>query len=341
MNIIITLDYELFLGKNTGSVENCLIRPMKDLCMLANKFGFKYVLFVDAAYLLRLNQLCDLDKTIAEQYRCVTENIKDLSDAGHDIELHFHPQWLYSKWDVVTHSWEMDREHYKLSDMPEEDLKFYLPAAKDLLEKIVGTGKGITAFRAGGFCIDPYEPYEQLFDKMGIRIDSSVARNSVVKSPIHSYDYSTVPKDIIYRFENNIKKKNDNGSHVEVSISSMKWSSLSYLVFVRRFLHRYDPSYAYKDGESIVDKPHQGLFKKRLNKIFKPYVSLASIDTAASELLPVIFKNAKKRKDKSFVIIGHPKNVTDASLRNFENFLNSIHQECDFITMKDICVGNI
>ena len=29
MNILLTLDYELFLGAKTGSIENCLIRPLE------------------------------------------------------------------------------------------------------------------------------------------------------------------------------------------------------------------------------------------------------------------------------------------------------------------------
>lgn len=52
MNVFFTIDYELFLGGNTGTVRNCLIRPLNALTELLDKYQIKLTLFVDAAYLL-------------------------------------------------------------------------------------------------------------------------------------------------------------------------------------------------------------------------------------------------------------------------------------------------
>lgn len=336
MDVIITLDYELFLGEKTGSVENCLIKPMSDLCKIADKYGFKYVIFADAAYLLRLTQLKGKDTFLDECYEKTANNLRMLSEKGHEIELHFHPQWLYSKWDGNSKTWEMDRTHYKLSDMPAEDLNLYFPSAKKLLEHIIGDDKKIIAFRAGGFCLSPFSPFEKMFDENEIFIDSSVARKSFVKSSVHRYDYRHIPKDIVYSFKEDICKKDTSGKRIEVSISSNKWRSLTYMLKIRKKLQSFKPNFAYRDGASIVDHPNRSTINKRLRKLFTSYTALASIDTETSMLLFEIFEKAKSHSEQTFVAIGHPKNVTDLSLHNFEEFIAKVYKDNRIITITEL-----
>lgn len=54
MNLFFTLDYELHMGEETGTPMECLIQPMNALCDTVEKYGVRFVIFVDAAYLLRL-----------------------------------------------------------------------------------------------------------------------------------------------------------------------------------------------------------------------------------------------------------------------------------------------
>jgi len=42
MNILITLDYELFNGEKSGSVNNSLITPMQELLKVLDKYNFKH-----------------------------------------------------------------------------------------------------------------------------------------------------------------------------------------------------------------------------------------------------------------------------------------------------------
>ena len=56
MNCFITLDYELFLGEKTGTVDGCLVKPMDALLRVLDKYGIKANVMVDAAYLLRMKQ---------------------------------------------------------------------------------------------------------------------------------------------------------------------------------------------------------------------------------------------------------------------------------------------
>ena len=56
MNIYITLDYELFFGKESGDIDDCIIRPTNELLKIVNPYNIKLVFFVDVGYLIKLNE---------------------------------------------------------------------------------------------------------------------------------------------------------------------------------------------------------------------------------------------------------------------------------------------
>lgn len=51
-NAIITFDYEVFLGRNTGSVFNSVIRPTEEILKVLNRNKAKAIFFVDTTWLL-------------------------------------------------------------------------------------------------------------------------------------------------------------------------------------------------------------------------------------------------------------------------------------------------
>lgn len=331
MNIYFTLDYELFLGEKTGTPENCLIRPMDELCKLADKHNFKFVIFVDATYLLRMQKLKGQFKEVDLQYDLVRNHVKSLASQGHDIELHFHPQWLYSNWDDTTQQWTMDRNHYKLSDVPLEEVKTSLRAAKELLDNIVGYKT--TAYRAGGFCLDSFIAYKEIFKELGLKVDSSVARGLYVKSPIHNYDYRKIPTEQIYTFTESNKVARPNGDFIELSISSIRWSSLFFIKNIWPLQKAYHSSVIFGDGRGISDG--KNILIHRIKKIFLPSSYLASIDGWQSCYIKKIYESVRM-KQTDFVIIGHPKFLTDESKRNVDNFLTEEIANLSFKTTRSL-----
>lgn len=317
MNLYITLDYELFLGEKTGTPENCLIKPMNELCKVAEKHNFKFVIFVDATYLLRMCQLKSKFIGVERQYILVCDHVKSMAKQGHDIQLHFHPQWLYSEWDENACQWKMDREHYKLSDLPIKEAISSLREAKNLLDEIIGYKT--KAFRAGGFCLDSFYEYKVIFKELGIKIDSSVARKTRISSPIHSYDYRNIPQEQIYNFNNSIKCMDEQGEFVELSISSFKWSALSYYLRIRPQRECKQAKLSYKDGRGISDGK-QSFIGKILNMLRSKYY-LASIDGNWSNILEIYMNESEKKGLKELILIGHPKNASDLSIANLSDFI--------------------
>ena len=52
MNIYFTFDYELFFGSNSGTIENCIVKPTNELIKIANKYNVKFTFFVDSGFLI-------------------------------------------------------------------------------------------------------------------------------------------------------------------------------------------------------------------------------------------------------------------------------------------------
>lgn len=331
MNVYFTLDYELFLGEKTGTPENCLIRPMDELCKVADKHHFKYVIFVDATYLLRMQQLKGRYKEVDRQFDLVSNHVKSLAEQGHDVELHFHPQWLYSDWDENALQWRMDRDHYKLSDMPLADAKKYLKEAKELLDSIVGY-KTI-AYRAGGFCLDEFKDFKEIFRELGLKIDSSVARYGHIASKVHFYDYRRIPKEQIYRFNDSIKKKDDNGVFTEMSITGFRFTPWYYQFKVRPIKMSSSHSKRYGDGNVISDK--QNFILHKLKSLFRPFAQLASIDGGSSNLMELYYDRVAKSEYNEIIMIGHPKNTTDFELINFDSFIAK-HKDLTICTVRGL-----
>lgn len=333
-NIYITIDYELFMGRKTGSVLNCMIYPLDKLLVILEKYNIKITIFVDAAYLLKLSMLKNEYESLQNDYTLITNQLKKMSVAGHDIQLHIHPQWLHATYDGVE--WKLKSEHYKLSDLDSYEAQLLFKKSKEILEKIIN--KTVVAFRAGGYSIQTYKNYPKLLLTNGIKIDSSVLTGATNKGPNQSYDYRDVVSSNHYNFDENILVPNKNGHFIELPITRLKIKPMTFLLTKLLVANKYDHK-RYGDGFSVNELDNQignkKIFMKVLRILFNNYQT-ASIDSMNAAYLKTIFNESKGKNDKDFVIIGHPKNFTDFSLFHFEKFLYKIIQNTNFLIASDL-----
>ena len=54
--ILLTFDFELFLGSRSGTVDNCLIKPTQELMKVLVPNNLSAIFFVDTLYLHRLKK---------------------------------------------------------------------------------------------------------------------------------------------------------------------------------------------------------------------------------------------------------------------------------------------
>ena len=89
-HILLTFDYEPFLGARTGSVKKCLIEPTNHLIKILDIHQAKAVFFVDTLYIQELGKRNELK----QDYLSVEAQLIDLYNNGHYIFPHIHPHWI-------------------------------------------------------------------------------------------------------------------------------------------------------------------------------------------------------------------------------------------------------
>ena len=333
MNIFLTLDYELFLGGSTGSPENCLFKPMKHFTDMLNKYNIKTTIFVDAAYLLRMKQQKNKNNQLAIDFSEVCKNIVLLKNQGHNIQLHFHPQWLFS--DYINGKWHLNTKYYKLSDLPREQAIKFVAESKELLEIIIN--KKITAFRAGGFSIQSFDNYIELFDHCNLIIDSSVLRGEYINSYLHEYDYRNIPQKSIYSFSSDVKIEDLDGKYKELSIASIPHKSIIYFMKNEIARNKFNPIKVWGEGSGVGYGNFPNMIRQRIKKAFREMNLYASLDSHSSVLLPYVYDQYSLKVDNlNFITIGHPKVFSEGSINNIEKFILKVKNKNKFTTCEDI-----
>lgn len=330
MDILLTLDYELFLNDISGTVHNCLVKPISELQEICDKYNIHYTVFVDAAYLYALNENRNHFKELDADYQAVCNNIRWIHSKGHEVELHIHPQWFFSEYHDGV--WILDWAHYSLADVGSERAVYFFKEAKGLLDGVLREKTSI--FRAGGYTLQGFD-YVRAFSECGIVADSSVLPGQKEITTTHRFDYSGVSKTP-YQFTDDVCKSESEGCFTEIPISiAKKVFLLNYLSIKKRFM---------ADGENVNwgdggDNPIMGItnkLKKRLASFAFFKQPRATIDYQSFFFLRPTYENS--RKYGYMTIIGHPKNFSPSSLGYFDSFVKDCLEAGDrFITAKEYC----
>ena len=328
MNIYLTWDYELFLGDESGSIEDCMIRPTERLLELSSNKNFRYTFFIDATFLLRLFQLKDDFENLNDGYNAIVAQIHKMISEGHDIQLHVHPHWLTSNYNGVK--WELDYDKYKLSSFSKIEAEEILRESKFHLEKIVGYQ--VTSFRAGGFSLQPFNNLQDAFKKLGIKIDSSVFSHEKYSSHYQEYDYSNIPKSSIWNFSNDPCIEDSSGCFTELPVATKTISPLFYwrlLVLTRVF--KLNDHRTFGKGSSITS-PKGEYFRK----LFRRTNGLISFDGLKAAYAEKVTEDYIKQNRQHLVVIGHPKALSEYSLRKLTSYTNKFSRNQNFTTFKDL-----
>lgn len=326
--ILITLDYELFFGQNSGSQHKCIIEPTNHLLELFDKYNVKVSFFVDSGYIIKLQQYKNQYPFLEKDYQELKKQIILLSSKGHDIQLHIHPHWEDSYFD--GNNWNMITKRYRLHDFSENEINNIVYEYKKVLEEC--TNQKIFSFRAGGWCIQPFNKLEKSLRENNIWLDSTVFNNGKNKSNSHYFNFINAPKKNFWRFKDNPLKENKKGDFFEMPISSIKVSPLFFwkLALTRKLGKKRHTNFG--DGSST------GKSKRELIRmLLLPSDTVASIDGYKIKLINKAFRQNRKwyGNDGYFVLIGHPKVQTPYSLKKLEEFIKT-NKEHAFITYSDI-----
>lgn len=334
-HLLLTFDYELYLGKRSGSVQNCILTPTAKLLEVLKQNNFtKAIFFVDTTYLKRLTE--STEPACQTDLQQVKNQLIEILKNGHYIFPHLHPHWRDAVYDSIINQWRLEStEHYRLHTISETErdelFSFSIQLITDLMAK-ANVNYKIDSYRAGGWCLQPFTILKPHFEKYGLINDFSVLRGFKITGKNIFYDFSVTPRQNIYSFSNEVEKMDEHGKFTEVVISTLSISNKNR--FFNKFLHKYmwytknrsfGDGFSAVDGETSVIKSIQNMEKETIDK-----AEMVSI-----ELLTYYTKSAYKNylAENDFMhFISHPKMVSKHNLDSLNDFLAYANANFDLNT---------
>ena len=313
MRTLLTLDYEVFFGRSTGTIARSVIEPTEALRAVARRHGAKLVFFVDAGFILRLRAEMRSARALAAGHDALCRQVESLAREGHEIQLHIHPHWEDSYW--TGEEWHIDVSRYGLQSFSPAGIHDIVGRYTAVLRELAGPAAA-HAYRAGGWVLQPFDRIRNALLAHGVTIDSTVYAGGLSTSRVQPYDFRDAPAKSRWRFDTDPLVEAPHGPFVEVPIASRTLSPAFFWRFaaVKRLggaRHR-----AFGDGAALA---MEGGDLRR--KLTRPSVSVVSIDGYKASFLAEAARDWRAAGHQDFVVIGHPKALTPYSLGRLDEFL--------------------
>ena len=345
LKILISFDYELFLGENYADHKEILIDTTNQIIDLLNTKGVQATLFADVCCALRYKYYGQMDFVNDFEEQLVLAQEK-----GFDVQLHIHSNWLNStyngqKWDISPVGYRVHEFGFSDGGV-EKIIKDGIQYLNDVL--LTHNPKyRCVAYRAGGYSIQPHSELVKILRNNGIVIDSSVCRHQYIKSNANNYDFRRLPtkmnwwltpeRDFIY------EGYSTEGGVFEVPLCSDKGSLIKRIIFGKKkvTLPHTERKGAYIKLD-IPEKKKQNKFQILLN--YNKQFSLVSFDSMAPERMFSVIKKIEKMYDTKnndvyISIIGHPKQCNEYVLRGMSSFIDKVkkyNNRFEFITFRQL-----
>ena len=320
-NILLTFDFELFLGERSGSVDNCLIKPTLELKKIIDRYELSTVFFVDTLYLHRLKEIATTNERAASDYSRIVSLLQSLVDSKAFIFHHIHPHWLDAKYLEELNEWDVsDKSRFALNNLTTEEVEKVFEHSEQIISEIYQnrTRPVLSGFRAGGLYAQPFSHFKSEMLKHGISIDFSVLKGAKSEglNGLYGFDYSVFPTDTIFRFSDDLVKKDDEGAFIEIMMDQFKLEGVNKIIngiYYRKNVKK-DSWKRWGDGKASGNVLKSSIKANRFS----------NEETYSIELLNK-FKAllyAKHLKDENFLhMISHPKLFSQANIDSFELFI--------------------
>lgn len=341
-NILLTFDYELFLGKKSGSVQKCMLEPTNELLKILKYHKAKAIFFIDTTYIQKLEKLSTVYPIIKKDFDSIVEQLKELVKEGHYIFHHLHPHWLDAVYIERSNEWNLENtKRFALYNTSEKEREELFAFSTNFLSEIyssVGSNSIPDGYRAGGLFIEPFTCFKPYFEKYGIRFEFSVVPGEKKEGKDLFYDFSSTHFNKPYSFNDDLTVENPKGKLIEFPISKIEIKGLTKVInsVYYRMNKTSNDTIPFGDGLSVGSNINSNIEKKKLADYLKFDLAI-SIEMLNPALLPAYKRIIAQNEFIHF--LSHPKLLSKGSLKEFDKLLTNSHKkyliEYDFKKMVD------
>ena len=188
IGLIFTLDYEIH-GNGSGEFKNWAYLPTGQMLDLFDANGAKLTIMAEMGHYWAMKKYENLFR---EDISLFESQLKNAIERGHDVQLHFHPQWIDAKYEDGV--WLLDFSLKTIDRLCQNynEALFYLLKGKDELQKLiipVNPEYECVCFRSGFLQMQPSENITTALLDAGFISDSSVSKGMKFDNGLISIDY--------------------------------------------------------------------------------------------------------------------------------------------------------
>jgi len=320
-----TADYEVF-GDGSGDVRSCLIDPTDALLSTMDRHGAGLTIFFEVCEYWAFKE-AEADGLLSHlgysPSWLMEEQARRAVAAGHDVQLHLHPQWGGSRY--RDGRWWMNFDSWRLPNLADDpaggddslSLRGIFRRGKETLETMlrpVDPDYRCVAFRAGAWCIQPEEDILKAMSENNFLIDSTVAPGLHSDDGLNYYDFRGVGSgNALWKISDSVTNHDPRGALFEIPISTMRVAG--WRLFLNKLSRRLSRRSGVRAPQAAGHYPairSASLAGEVVRHLLPQPVMFDYCTLKASEMEGFVTQAVAEDKQgtiRPLVAIGHPKNL--------------------------------
>jgi len=354
IHLALTHDWEL-RGDGSGDIEQIQFAPLRQLLEVYAKVGTRTTILPDVMQQIAFRRGESRHSELKNAADSWDEHVRDAFRAGHDIQLHLHPQWRNAVY--ANGVWQLSGD-WSILKYDRDTAYAMLAEGKEYLERLlrpIDSDYQCVAFRAGALAAAPSAHLFRSLGNLGIQLDVSIAAGVFVNDQNLHLDYRNCEETFLpfYPMMEDARRVSDKPEPVVCVplnhfYGSRRAVTRQNISLARREV-RLKRSTANRHNDSSVSahsQPTSSRYKLAFEKLIIPAVKRKYFVSDTGRLnyplmREMLFSIRQRAHDCGLahvpiVLTNHPKDIRD--LAAIERFVGEVSQAEDirFITLREL-----
>jgi hypothetical protein len=173
LHLMLHDDWEIY-GDGTGDPQSLMFEPARRILDICDQYGAKYTFYAEVGQQLNMLNAPSKWAKDADTWEKV---LKDAVARGHDVQLHFHPQWIGAE--LKNGQWKLNFYRWNTARVEEALLDEWIGKGTAYLRGLLqgdAPDYRLLSYRAGGWMCQPSTGLYNVLKKHGIICDVSVMK---------------------------------------------------------------------------------------------------------------------------------------------------------------------